>query len=549
VTRPPLTRNGRSSPTTLSAARRVGRLNPIEWLTAIFVVGLVAAAALAFAGRAPGSDRADDLVVSSSDEPKSLDPHVTTSSNDFRILTSVYEGLTRFRRGTLEVEPALATGWTVSKDGKRYRFELRKDVTFHDGSRFDAEAVKFNFDRMLDKEHPFHDTGPFPLAFFFQNVEAVTVVDPFTVELSLSTPFAPLLSNLAYPIGFIVSPASVARFGRDFGRHGGGTGPYRIASWTPNRAVILGRYPGYWGPEAKRSRVVFRPISDRMTRVAELVAGGTDLDPEVGADNVDWFRRSERFEVHQRTGPHLWFLILNARRPPFDDVRVRRAVNLAVDKRRLAEQVLADTASVPSGVIADAFAWARNPNVKPYPHDADEARALVQEAGAEGRELTLLTPKGGSGMLQPELMATAIQADLERIGLTVHIRTYEWNAYLARVNRGLGDDEHMAAMAWMTNDPDTLPFLALRSAARPPDGFNSGWYANAEVDRLVEAGRRETDPKARARVYRQLDAVAHDDAPWLFVASWRQAAVTRADVHGFEVEPSFFLRLDQVEKR
>jgi len=527
----------------------VGRLNPIEWLTVVLVAGLIAVTALAFAGRAPARERADELVVSLSDEPKSLDPHVTTSSNDFRILTNVYEGLTRFRRGTLEVEPALATGWTVSEDGKRYRFSLRTDVTFHDGSRFDAEAVKFNFDRMLRKDHPFHDTGPFPLAFFFQSVRAVTVVDPFTVELSLSEPFAPLLSNLAYPIGFVVSPALVRRFGRDFGRYGGGTGPYRIASWTPNRAVSLGRNPGYWGEAAKLSRVVFRPISDRMTRVAELAAGGTDLDPEVGADNVDWFRRSSRFEVHQRTGPHLWFLILNTRRPPFDDVRVRRAVNLAVDKRRLVEQVLANTASVPSGVIADAFGWARNPGVKPYPHDPEKARALIRETGAEGSELTLLTPKGGSGMLQPELMATAIQADLERIGLRVHIRTYEWNAYLARVNRGLGDDEHMAAMAWMTNDPDTLPFLALRSAARPPDGFNSGWYENTEVDRLVEAGRRETDPAARARIYRELDAVAHEDAPWLFVASWRQAAVTRANVRGFSGEPSFFLRLDRVEKR
>jgi peptide/nickel transport system substrate-binding protein len=527
----------------------VGRLNPIELLASVLLVGALAVLALAAVGRGPARSHSNELVVSLSDEPKSLDPHVTTSSNDFRILTNVYEGLTRFRRGTLEVEPALAKSWTVSPDGKRYRFELRKGVKFHDGSRFDAGAVKFNFDRMLKKEHPFHGTGPFPLAFFFQSVVRVTAVDPDSVELELSKPFAPLLSNLAYPIGFIVSPTMVRRFGRDFGRHGGGTGPFRVGEWIPNRAVTLARNPDYWGAHTELTRVVFRPITDRMTRMAELAAGGVDLDPEVGADNVDWFRRSKRFEVHQRTGPHLWFLILNARRPPFDDVRVRRAVNLAVDKRRLAKDVLADTAGVASGVIADAFAWARNPNVKPFPHDPVRARELVREAGAEGTELTCLVPKGGSGMLEPELMVTAIQADLERIGLRVHIRTYEWNAYLARVNKGLGDDEHMAAMAWMTNDPDTLPFLALRGAAHPPDGFNSGWYANPEVDRLVEAGRRESDPNARARIYRELDSVVHDDAPWLFVASWRQAAVTRTGVTGFEAEPSFFLELDRVEAR
>src|SRR5690606_26549870 len=113
-------------------------------------------------------------------EPQSLDPHVVTAANDFRILVNVYEGLVRFADGTLEIEPALATDWTVSDDGLTYTFTLRDDVTFHDGTPFNAEAVKFNFDRMLDEEHPYYDTGPFPLSFFFADIAETTVVDEFT---------------------------------------------------------------------------------------------------------------------------------------------------------------------------------------------------------------------------------------------------------------------------------------------------------------------------------------------------------------------------------
>lgn len=163
----------------------------------------IALAALAFAGAAAAPAAAqtppDVLVVGQIAEPQSLDPHTVTATNDFRILVNVYDGLVRFKDGTLEVEPALAESWKISDDGKTYTFTLRQGVKFHDGSNFDAEAVKFNFDRMLKKDHPFYDTGPFPLSFNFASVKAVNVLDEHTVEFKLSEAFAPFLSNLAYP--------------------------------------------------------------------------------------------------------------------------------------------------------------------------------------------------------------------------------------------------------------------------------------------------------------------------------------------------------------
>ncbi|HSP80826.1 MAG TPA: ABC transporter substrate-binding protein, partial [Myxococcaceae bacterium] len=365
----------------------------------------------------------------------------------------------------------------------------------------------------------------------------------------LDEPFAPLLSYLAYPRGLMVSPEAVRRHGRDVGRHPSGTGPFQLESFEPGRRIVLRRNPSYWGPPPALERLVFRPLTDEMTRVAELRAGGVDLVLELSPDNVAWLRHTEGFQVHERSGPHLWFLILNTREPPLSDVRMRRALNYAIDKRALVEGVLQDTASVAAGPVPEAFDWAHDSTLRPYPYDPERARELVREAGQEGTELTFLVPQGGSGMLAPVQMATAIQADLAAIGLKARIETYEWNTYLEKVNAGLEGQGHLAEMAWMTNDPDTLPYLALRTSAHPPDGFNSGYYSNPEVDALLEQARTATDATERARLYREVQRRVHEDAPWVFVASWRQHAVTSARVRDFRLQPSFLLLLADTSKR
>jgi peptide/nickel transport system substrate-binding protein len=200
--------------------------------------------------------------------------------------------------------------------------------------------------------------------------------------------------------------------------------------------------------------------------------------------------------------------------------------------------------------VPSAFDRADDPGVEPYPHDPERARRLLAEAGhPDGVDVRLIAPRSGSGMLDPVVMATAIQADWAAVGLRTELRTYEWNAYLAEVNDGLGRDVDAAEMAWMTNDPDTLPYLALRREAWPErGGFNSGYYADPEVDRWIEAARRETDRARRAGLYHRIERRVHRDAPWVVVASWNQAIVTRATVRGFEARPSFFLELRGVTK-
>jgi peptide/nickel transport system substrate-binding protein len=502
---------------------------------------------------------ADTLVVAQVAEPRSLDPQVTTALNDFRILVNLFEGLVRYRPGTLELAPGLAESWEVSDGGRVYTFKLRDGVRFHDGARFDAEAVRFSFERMLDPGHPYHETGPFPLAFFFDAIESVEVLDPLRVRFQLDEPFAPFLSNLAYPTGLILSPAAVKRWGAEVGRHPSGTGPFRFVEWRPGEQVQLERFDHYHGDLPVQARepdpcavrqLIFRPITDPMTRVAELLAGGVDLALELSPDNVAAFRERPGFQVLEAVGPHLWFLILNTRDGPLQDVRVRQALNLAIDTSVLSRDVLRNTAVPAAGPVPAAFEWAHDASLRPYALDRAAARSLLTEAGyPDGMTLSLLVPRGGSGMLAPLAMATAIQGDLRLVGIDARIQSFEWNAYLARVNAGLDANADMAQMAWMTNDPDTLPYLALRCDAAPEQGgFNSGRYCNPRVDELIEQARRATDRAQRARLYRDLSRLVHEDAPWVVVASWRQNLVARAGIAGLRLEPSFFLQLENTAK-
>ena len=514
-----------------------------------FLAAVVASALLAFAAPAHAQTPPNVLVVGQIAEPKSLDPHAVTAVNDFRILMNVYDGLVRYKDGTLEVEPALAESWTISDDGTTYTFKLRDGVTFHDGSAFNAEAVKFNFDRMLDENHPSHDTGPFPLAFFFSSVDTVTAVDDLTVEFKLKEPYAPFLSNLAYPTGLIVSPEAVKKSGAEFGRNPAGTGAFNFAEWEANAKVVVTRNEEYWDGAPPLEAVIYRPITDANTRIAEMLSGGLDIMVEVPPDSLQQFRTGDQFVVHEQAGPHVWFLILNTKEGPFANKAVRQAANYAINKKALVDNILQGTAEVAAGPTPPAFAWAYNEDLEPYAYDPEKAKSLLKEAGYNGEPVTFYVTEGGSGMLDPIAMGTAIQADLKAVGMEVKIETYEWNTFLGKVNPGLEGKADMAEMAWMTNDPDTLPFLALRSEAMPDKGgFNSGYYSNPKVDELLEAARSSTDQAERAKLYKEMQTIVQEDAPWVFVANWKQNAVTKASVEDFKLQPSFFLMLQKVAK-
>lgn len=511
-----------------------------------WIVGILLLSTFSFSSWA--GENSNVLLLGQISEPQSLDPQVATAANDSRILVNIYEGLVRNADGSLKLEPSLAESWEVSDDGLTYKFHLRKNVKFHDGSRLDSQAVRFTFERMLDSDHPYYHTGPFPLSFFFSVIDKIETPDSDTIIFQLKEPFAPFLSNLATHAGLIISPAAVKQYDKDFSRHPSGTGPFKFTEWMANQRVVVEANDHYWDVQPSLEYVVFRPITDANTRVAEMLSGGIDAMVEVPADNVPLFATDKRFHLYQATGPHVWYGMLNTSIPPFNDVRVRQAVNYAVNKQNIVKYILQGSADVAEGPIPSAFDWAFDPEITSYPYDPQKARDLIKAAGAEGQKIVFYVTEGGSGMLDPIPMATAIQADLKAVGLAVEIQTFEWNTYLSKVNSGL-NQAHMAEMAWMTNDPDTLPFLTLHSASWPDKGgFNSGYYTNKQLDALLDKARVTNDIALRAQLYRQVQKIVHEDAPWLFVANWKQNAVASARISHFKLQPNFNLLLKDVRK-
>jgi len=215
------------------------------------------------------------------------------------------------------------------------------------------------------------------------------------------------------------------------------------------------------------------------------------------------------------------------------------------------QDVLQDTASLAAGPVPEAFGWAHNRRLRPYPYDPRRSRKLIEEVGYDGGgPLRLLVPVSGPGMLAPEAMATAIQRDLAVVGVEVEIETLEWNAYREMINKGLVGRGNLAAMALMTNDPDTVPDQALRcGAVAEQGGLNAGYYCNADVDQLLDQARLTTNKRRRAALYRDLAEKVHSDAPWLELASVRRNLVARDRVRGLALEPSFLLDLSEVWKQ
>lgn len=516
----------------------------IKQLVIAFAAASMLFAPAAFADTPPGV-----LIIGLSAEPKSLDPAAAADVNDFRVMMNIYEGLVRYKDGTQQIEPALAESWHISNDGKTYTFRLREGVRFHDGAPFNAAAVKFSFDRMLDGEYPHHNTGYFSRAFFLSVINQVEEAGEYEVVFQLNIPYSPFLAQMASPAGLVVSPRSVRVHDKNFGRKPSGTGAFRFEIWRRNSKIALSRNDDYRGDAPPLNAVIFRPITNAESRTAKMLAGSLDMITDAPPESIGQFQASSDFDVHQQTAAHVWFLILNTAKGVFADKRIRQAANYAINKRAISENVLYGAAEVATGPVSPAFSLAYNDSLDPYPYDPRYARELLKAAGYDGKELIFYIGDGGYGMFDTAAMGAAIQNDLQAVGMPVRIETLGGDAFLAAVREGLEGKADMAAMARITNDPDTLPFLALHSESFPnKGGFNAGYYYNAEVDDLLEAARQNTDKTERAKLYKTMQEIIREDAPWVFVANWKPGIITKAQVKNFHPHPSQILMLHRISK-
>ena len=511
------------------------------WLTVLAVIiglgGVMAPAAVQPAGT---------LVVGLVAEPVNLDPAQVTDLNSNRVGRRIVETLVTFPEESTQVVPGLAESWTVSRDGLRYTFKLRKGIMFHDGTPFTAEAVKFSIERQIDPDHPFNKLGKYPFANYnFGNVKAVEVVDPSTVEFVLKEPRASFLAVLTAGAASVVSPTAVKKFGADYALQPVGTGPFKYVSWDRGQRVVLEKNASYWRYPVKVDRVVYRPIVEDQARLTELLTGSLDLIVGVPPDFVGQLEGNPRVTLLKQVGAHVWYLGINNQKKPFEDKRVRQALNYAVNKEAIVRDVLKGTGSLSRGPVLPAT-WGAESSLKPYPYDPERARKLLAEAGyPNGFSTSLWVPESGSGMQSPVAMSTVIQSNLKAVGVTVALQTMEWGAYLAKLRT---KEQELFALSWMAGneDPDMVMYPLLHSSQWTPTGPNRALYKNERFDELLHQARLTTDQGKRAALYREAQRILVDDPPWIFIDHEIQTAALARRVGGFKLHPSFDLRVETI---
>lgn len=491
---------------------------------------------------AKSSAHSNTLVIGYLADATSLDPAQITDINSGQVTNNMYQTLVRWsftKKGKLV--PNLATSWKVNKTGTIYTFSLRKGVRFSDGTPFNANAVVFSFERMLNPKNPYYKYGPFPPAKFdYGNIKTVKALTTSTVQFILKQPEASFVTSLTIGTGSIVNPAAVKKYKAKFPLHGGGTGPFMLSLWQKGVKLVLKPNPYYWGTKPKLSRVVFIPIPQGSQRDAELQSGAANfiINPNPAALSG---LKKQGFLVNAVPGPHIWWIGMNLTKPPFNNPLVRQALNYAINRTAITKGILYGT-GVPADQPLANMQLGYNANVNHYHYNPKKAKALLAKAGyPHGFTTTLLVPTSGSGMQNPRSMGTAIQGYLGAIGVHVKIQQLDWGTYLSRVGAGAKKSHlDMWELSWMDSavDPSHV-FGPLLSASSFPPGFNSGYYNNPTVNKLLTQAEMTTSNSKRKVLYAKVSQLVNHDAPWIFVDHGKSLVAYNKTVHGFKLNPTF----------
>ena len=481
------------------------------------------------------------LVFAQGTDAETLDPHSITSSPNAIHIEAIYDTLVTYDKN-LSIVPRLAKDWKVSEDGMTITFYLREDVTFHDGTPFNAEAVVFNINRLLDPE------TKVPLRTYIGFVESARVIDEYTVEVKLEYPHGPALHRFTAPVNAMVSPAAVEKYGADFGRHPVGTGAFEFVEWARDDYILLKKNENYWGDGPYVDELLIRVVPEDGARVLMLEAGEADVIVRVPPPDVPRLKARDDIEVVVAPSTRVIYIGMNNQHEILNDLRVRQAINYAVNKQAIVEVLLQGYASVmDSPLTPQYFAYK---SVGQYAYNPELAKALLREAGyPKGFEITLFTPKGR--YLMDYRIAEAIQGYLGSVGIAAQIKTMEWSTYISTVLKPLEESPlELYLLGWgpWILDPDQQLYAMYHSSQWPPSGFNASFYKNDRVDELLQIGTSNPDQDARREAYTEAQQLIWEDAPWLFLHYEQQIVAMRSNVKGVLILPIEVLHFGEARK-
>ena len=493
----------------------------------LFVAGaltfaLTAAAALGQQAEAQEPVRGGSIVVGVDQEAIGMDPNIVTSFSSHRRVELLYNRLVRYDTDA-NVVPDLAESWEIV-DPTTYVFHLREGVTFHNGRELTADDVKYTIERILDPE-----TGS-PARSFLEPIEEVHVEGPYTIELRLREPTASLLDALAHGNTSIVPPEEIEEHG-DLQRTAVGTGPFMLETWTPDQEMVMVRNPDYFEEGLPYlDEITIRVIPDQTSLLAGLRTGSLQAALINEGSVLRVAERDEDLTILSAPSLNLRTYGFNVTREPFDDARVRRAIALAIDRDRIIQTAEFGFGEVSAPMPSSAREWAASledlPNYRP---DLDEARALLQEAGAEGLTFNIVTAPTYEGGID---IAEVIQEQLGAIGLNAQLDVVEWGIYIDRwVER---DFDSMVELRGGGADPDRFLYRLIHSEG----AVNNFLYGNPELDNLLEVGRSSIDEAERREAYLEAQQLLAAEFPYIALYTPVETMVVSEGVSGYQLVPN-----------
>lgn len=500
-------------------------------LTATALALILSATAFAAPAAAEGK-----LTISSPQDPGSWDPIDTFLVNWASVATNVFEGLT-YRGPDMKLVPGLAEAWEELDDGKRIRFTLRQGVTFQNGEPFNADAVKFTFDRLLGEEG-----GKGPQQSNYTSISEVQVIDDKTVDFMLKEPDPVLLTKLAGYGAMIVPPKYYTEVGdAEFNMKPIGTGPFKMTAYEPKIGVTLEAFPEYWGGAPKLSEVAYRFIAEPATAVAELQSGGVDLviPPTIPIGMIPTIEADDNLEIVSTAGPTVTALRFNTRDGITKDPNVRKALIMAVDRDTIVNSILGGQAqTIASFQGKDSFGY--DPDLKPLPYDPVAAQKLLADAGVQPGATVEINTRGNDASFNE--VAQAVAAYLSTVGIVATIKPYETNVLLNDIIPQ-GKTGAMFQQGWggWTFDYDNTAYAMYHTGQK----WNP-YDSDPELDKLLEAQRPMTDRAQREKLLQDIAVYAADRALEMPLYNLNAIYAVNKRVENFVPAPDSRLKLNEV---
>jgi ABC-type transport system substrate-binding protein len=461
---------------------------------------------------------------------------------------TIYNNLVTFDRD-LAIIPDLAESWETSEDGLVWTFHLRDGVVFHDGTPFNAQAVEAHIVRIQNPDNAS------PNANLWEHITGVTVVDDSTVELHTEAPFAAMLNYLAHGSGGIESPTAVEEYGEEeYPQHPTGTGPYKLDSFNPGNELSLVRNEEYFGERPSLDGIVMRAVPEAGSRVLLLDANEADLANDIPPEEADRLESSEDLQLLSQFGLRTFWMEFNLNREIFQDVNVRRALNHAVNKQSIGDNLFLGRAQVLNSPASSAIQGHRPAGE--YPYDPELAKQMLADAGwtlgendvleKDGQRLTFSINTAEGEYPKDIQVVEAVQADLRAVGCEVEIRKVEAAARWDYLRVGVAEAEYdMLIFGFNPSNGDlgyhlNALFRSNSDASASPDVWNLMWYSNPEVDELLNEADQAVDSEARFDLLGQAQQLIWDDAPMIWLYAPDILVGARRDVQGVYIWPTIF---------